>query len=49
MDVMLKQSGSKVGLYIDKKLATVLENQTIKQATDWVEMNLKGVKILIEK
>ena len=49
MDVILKQSGSKVGLYIDRKLATVLENQTIKQATDWVEMNLKGVKILIEK
>ena len=49
MDVILKQSGSKVGLYIDRKLATVLENQNIKQATDWVEMNLKGVKILVEK
>ena len=49
MDVILKQSGNKVGLYIDKKLATILKSKNIEQATDWIEKNLKGVKIYIER
>ena len=49
MDVILKQSGNKVGLYIDKKLATVLENKNIEQVTDWIGRNLKGAKIYIGK
>ena len=49
MDVILKQSENKVGLYIDRKLATVLENKTIEQATDWIWRNLKNVKIHISK
>ena len=49
MDVILKQSGNKVGLYIDRKLATVFKNKTIEQVTDWIKQNLKGVKIHIAK
>ena len=49
MDVILKQFGNRVGLYIDKKLATVFENKNIEQVTDWVTNNLKGVKIHITK
>lgn len=47
MDVVLKQYGSNVGMYIDKKLATVFENKSIEQTTDWIEKNLKGAKIHI--
>lgn len=47
MDVILKQSGDKVGIYIDKQLATILEGKTIEQATDWIKDNLQGVKIHI--
>ena len=49
MDITLKRSGNKVGLYIDKKLATVLENKNIEQVTDWTKRNLKGVKVHIAK
>ena len=49
MDVILKQSDNKVGLYIDKKLATVFDDKNIEQAADWIEKNLKGVKIHITK
>ena len=49
MDVILKQSGDKVGVYIDKQLATILEGKTVEQATDWIENNLQGVKIYIAK
>ena len=49
MDVTLKQSGNKVGLYIDRTLATIMENKTIEQAVDWIEKNLKNVKIHIAK
>ena len=49
MDVILKQSGNKVGLYIDSKLATVFENKSIEQVKDWTKKNLKVVKINIEK
>lgn len=48
MDVILQQSGNKVGLYIDKTLATILENKTVEQATDWIRKNLKDVKIHIK-
>ena len=47
MDVILKQSGNNVGLYIDNKLTTVFGNKNIKQVTDWVGKNLKSVKIYI--
>lgn len=49
MDVILKQSGNRFGVYLDKKLATVLENKTLKEATEWVEANLKDAKIHIIK
>ncbi len=49
MDVVLKRSGNRVGLYIDKKLATIFENKNIEQVTDWIEENLKGVEIHIYK
>ena len=49
MDVMLKQSGSNVWMYIDKKLATIFEDKNIEQATNWIVKNLKGVKIHIIK
>lgn len=49
MNVILKQSGNKVRLYVDKRFATVLENKNIDQATDWIGKNLKGVKIHIRK
>lgn len=49
MDVILKQSGNKVGLYIDKKLATIFESLSIEQVTDWIGKNLKGVRIHIAK
>ena len=47
MDVVLKQYGSNVGMYIDKKLATVFENKSIEQTTDWIAKNLKGAKIQV--
>ena len=49
MDVILKQSGNKVRLYMDMKLATIFENKNIEQVTDWIEKNLKDVKIHIVK
>lgn len=49
MDVILRQSRNKVGLFIDKKLATVFENKNIEQVNDWIVKNLKGVRIHIEK
>ena len=49
MDVILKQSGNKIGLYIDKKLATIFENKNIEQVVLWIEKNLKVVKIHIDK
>ena len=45
MNVTLKQSENKVELYVDKKLATIFENKSTKQVSDWIERNLKGVKI----
>ena len=47
MDVILKQSGNKVGLYIDKKLATTFVNKNTEQVTDWIGKNLKNVRIHI--
>ena len=49
MNVTLKQSGNKVGLYAGGKLATVFKNKNIEQVTDWIKKNLKGVKIYIVK
>ena len=49
MDVILKRSGNKVELYIDEKLATVLENKNIEQVAGWIEKNLKNIKIHIAK
>ena len=49
MDVILKQSGNKVGLYIDNKLATIFVNKSKEQIIDWIEKNLKNVKIHIAK
>ena len=49
MDVILQQSRNKIGLFLDKKLATVFENKSIEQVTDWIVKNLKGVKIHIKK
>lgn len=49
MDVILKQSGDKIGLYIDRTLATVFENKNIGEVTDWIGKNLKCVKIHIVK
>ena len=49
MDVILKQSGNKVGLYIDKNLSTIFENKNMEQVTDWIEKNLKCTKIHIAK
>lgn len=45
--MVLKQSGDKVGLYIDKELVAIFENKSVEQVTDWIESNLKGVKIHI--
>ena len=47
MDVILKQSRNKVEMYIDKKLATTFVNKNIEQVTDWIEKNLKNVRIHI--
>ena len=49
MNVMLKQSGNRVGLYIDQKLATIFDNKNVEQVTDWVTRNFKNVKIHITK
>lgn len=49
MNVMLKQSGNRVGLYIDQKLATIFDNTNVEQVTDWVTRNFKNVKIHITK
>lgn len=49
MDVILKRSGNRIGLYIDRELATVFECQDLEQVSDWVKLNLKGVKIHIVK
>ena len=49
MDVILKQSENRVGLYVDKKLATVFNNKNVEQVTEWVTNNFKNVKIHITK
>ena len=49
MDMVLKQSGNNIGLYIDKKLATIFENKSIEQAADWIRKNLRGIKIYVAK
>lgn len=49
MNVILKKAGNRVGLYIDKKLATVFNNKNVEQVTDWVTQNFKNVKIHITK
>ena len=49
MNVLLKQSGNKVGVYVDKTLATVFENKDIDYVAKWVETNFKYTKISIVK
>ena len=49
MDVILKQSGNNVGLYIDNKLATVFKNKSIDQVSEWTKRILKYVTIHIVK
>jgi Fe-S cluster assembly iron-binding protein IscA len=49
MNVILKQSGNKVGVYIDKTLATVFENKDIDFVAKWVKLNFKYTEIQIAK
>lgn len=49
MDVVLKQVGNHVGVYINKELATVFENQNTNFVSDWVEKNLLNTKISVIK
>lgn len=47
MDIILKQSGNRVGLYIDKQLATVFEDATFESVKEWISKNLANTKIYI--
>ena len=49
MDVILKRSGDDIALFVDKQVATIFENKTIDQVTDWIAKNLKGVTVHIKK
>lgn len=47
MDLILKQKGNKVSVYIDDSLVTIIDNKSIKQSASWIEKNLKNIKIHI--
>ena len=49
MDVVLKQSGNRIGVYIDKKLVTIFENMSVEQVVQKLEKTLKYVKIHIKQ
>lgn len=47
MDLILKQKGNKVGVYIDDNLVTIIDNKSVNQSAAWLEKNLKNIKIHI--
>lgn len=47
MDLVLKQKGNKVSVYIDDSLVTIIDNKSVKQSASWIEKNLKNIKIHI--
>lgn len=47
MNIILKQSGNKIGLYIDKTLSTVFEDKTMDDVVNWIKKNLLNPKIHI--
>ena len=49
MDVILKQTGKNVGLYIDMNLVTVFKNKDIDYVAKRIETNFKYTKIKIAK
>ena len=49
MNVVLKQSGNKVGLYIDNNQSTVFEGSSIEDVLKWINRNLLNAKVHIIK
>lgn len=49
MEVVLKQSGNRIGLYINNELATVITNKTADDVAGLLKRNLLNTKILISK
>ena len=49
MEVVLKQSGNRIGLYINNELATVITNKTTDDVAGLLQKNLTNTKILIAK
>ena len=47
MAIILKQSGSDVGIYIDKKLATVYRNQDVEFVLNWIKNNWTNTKVTV--
>lgn len=47
VDLVLKQKGNKVGVYIDDNLVTIIDNKSVNQSAAWLEKNLKNIKIHI--
>ncbi len=48
MDVILRQVGNNVDLYIDGKVITVFEGKDLDYAIERVQKNLKNAKISVE-
>ena len=47
MDLILKQKGNKVGVYIGDNLVTIIDNKSVNQSAAWLEKNLTNIKIHI--
>ena len=47
VDLVLKQKGNKVGVYIDDNLVTIIDNKSVNHSAAWLEKNLKNIKIHI--
>ena len=49
MNVILKQSENRVGLYLDDTHNTVFEGESIEDVLEWVNKNLLNAKIHVVK
>ena len=49
MNVILKQSGRNIGLYIDRKLVTVFTDKDMNYAIGWIKTILTNTKIYVAK
>lgn len=47
MDVLLRQLGDDVELYIEENIVTVFKNKSVTSAVEWVEKNFSNTVIHI--